>query len=222
MSDITTVLDAISTELSGLRTTPPATVPMTLDAFQQYCDTQIKLAKADANPAPRISALIEVVRVAKAHGWESLDTMQVPAYPGDVGETAAAEKMDVTLATPGQVAPPTGTGGFEAAATGPTGPATNTAAPAMRAMPPTFPQSTPAGAGEGWLAKAQELLAKSTDAALRNELTALLTAAGSKDAAIPVAKHDDDWPLDLATPAFLTGAKLKPEDDFGGDPRPRV
>lgn len=224
MSTIQDTLAAIAKELEGLRVPGPLTKAMTSEELIEYTKEQIALAKKDTDPGPRIKALSEVVNLAKAYSWEDGGTMSVAVYSGELSVQAGsrqAEIMDTTLGVPGPQAS-SSSGGMEAPS-GVTGPATNTARPVMRIMPPALPESTPAAGGEGWIAKAESVL-KSVDggAALLAELKGMLGAearpgdgAGFRQ---PVVK-DEGWPADLATKEFLEGKPASPRaDDFGSDP----
>lgn len=228
MPAITDTLAAIGTELAGLLSADSATRSMTLPQVVAYCKQQIDLAKSDSDPAPRIAALSAVVALAKAYTWEDGAAMTVPVFSGELSvdaQSAAAERIaehpGMSLATaPGDQASPAG-GAFEMPS-GVAGPSGNTVRPAGTFMPPTFPQSEPAAGAMGFMAKAAAALAKSGDAAVLNELKAILEGEakpGDGDALKDSVRKDDGWPLDLATKTFLEGKNEIPsEDDFGPDP----
>jgi len=235
MPNLKETFAAIDKELSGLLDdSSPQTAAMTAEQFVVYVQDQLTLAKSDSDPSARISALREVVSLAKAYSWEDNDTMSVPVFSGELskpGQSAAAERiaehpgMGLGSSVP-QGSTPAPEGSAFAGAAGPSGPASNTASPAARYMPPATPQSEPASPSEGFMAKAAALLEKSADgAALMTELKAMLDAeaqpgdgAAAKAEAAAAAK-DEGWPLDLATEAFLENKPaVRSEDDFGADP----
>lgn len=224
MTDLTTTFTAIDKELAALL--PNGSAPaiskmdMTPAQFVNYCGEQIALAKAGEDAANRIAHLQEIVSLAK-QGFEDGATVSVALYAGDLSVQAQsrwAEKMEQSFSVPGPQAAPA-TGGMEVPS-GPTGPLSNTAAPALSAMPPAFP-TVPASGAEGFIAKAAAVLAKAENGqALLAELTGMLTAeAQPGDGRASYVEKDDGWPHDLATKTFLDGATPTPaEDDFGGDP----
>jgi len=228
MPAITDTLAAIGTELAGLLSADSDTRAMTLTEVIDYCKSQIDLAKADTDPAPRIAALSAVVALAKAYSWETSSTMTVPVFSGELSvnaQSAAAERIaehpGKSLPTaPGTQASPS-SGAFENNA-GPTGPVGNTVRPAASYMPPASPHSTPAANAMGFVAKAAEVLAKSGDAAMLNELKAILEGEakpGDGEEMKDNVRKDDGWPADLATKTFLDGkSEIPTEDDFGPDP----
>lgn len=231
MTDFNSTLDALAHEIQGILKADES-VPMTKTEFAAYCAEQIKLAKADTDPAPRLAALAEQVALAKAYTWENSGPFGVSIYSGELAVTAQSahaernpqvvdsEKNGQGMAVPGPQATPSG-GAFEAPS-GPTGPASNTARPAMTAMPPAFPQSEPAANAEGFIAKAE--VAKSAEALLAAAHS--LLAEEGKSHQEPVAEalkapmnKDDGWPADLASESFLQRKpEVAPEEDFGGDP----
>lgn len=230
MPDLSKTFDAIDTELAGLLSddnteAKPTTVAMTPDQFLAYVGEQIKLAKADVDPRPRVEALKQVVALAKAYAWESSDPFNVPVYSGDLSRQAQSADAERIADHPGKGL---GTGveqgapsGAFAGAAGPTGPASNTASPEQRIMPPAFPQSTPTASSQGFMAKAAQVLAKADNGeALLAELGAMLdqeAEAGDGDA-VATDSRDDGWPLDLASESFLDGKQVPPADNFGVDP----
>lgn len=234
MPELNDHLDAIGKELAGLLKSDdtPAAVDMTPEDLVKYAAEQIELAKSDEDPKPRLEHLAGVVDLAKAYSWEDGGSMSVSVYSGPLSVQAGSRQAEKIAEHPGkpcgvdQKATPAA-GAFENAS-GPTGPASNTAKPTARYMPPTFPQSSPAGAAEGWMAKAADLL-KSVDGgeALVAEFQAMLNdeaQPGDGDDArkeAELAKKDDDgWPADLATESFLDDKPaVRDEDDFGSDPK---
>lgn len=218
-------LDALGKELAGLLKADDAQ-DMTPEQFLAYTTEQIALAKSDKDPTERLEHLAGVVELAKMHSWEESDTMSVSVYSGPLSVQAGSRQAEKIAEHPGKglgvsQEAPVASGGFEGAA-GPTGPASNTASPEARYMPPAFPQSMPTGAAEGWMAKAADLL-KSVDGGegLLAELTEMLNAeAQPGDGEEDVIKSDDDdgWPADMATESFLDGKPaVRDEDDFGAD-----
>jgi len=238
MPELNDTLEAIGKELAGLiKAEEPATEKvMTPEEFVAYAAEQITLAKSDEDPKPRLEHLAGVVDLAKAYSWEDGGGMSVSVYSGPLSVQAGSRQAEKIAEHPGkpcgvdQKASPS-TGAFEAAS-GPTGPASNTARPAARYMPPAFQQSEPAANAEGFLAKAATVL-KSVDGGelLLGELAAMLSedakaeavAAGEptadKGSAEPIAKMDDGWPSDCAAESFLKGEpEIKEDEDFGADP----
>lgn len=235
MPELNDHLDAIGKELAGLLKADddtPAAVDMTPEDLVKYAAEQIALAKSDADPKPRLEHLAGVVDLAKAYSWEDGGSMSVSVYSGPLSVQAGSRQAEKIAEHPGkglgtgsQAAP--AAGAFESAS-GPTGPASNTAKPEARYMPPTFPQSAPAGAAEGWMAKAADLL-KSVDGgqALVAEFQAMLNAEAQpgdgdeeRKEAAELAKKADGWPDDLATESFLDDKPaVRDEDDFGSDPK---
>ncbi len=232
MTELNATLEAIGKELTGLFTAPaqPAAVDMTLGEFVTYCKSQIDLAKSDTDSTVRLAELCKVFEIAKMHGWEETDTMSVSIFSGDLSvesQSASAERLappdGQSLSVPGGQAAPA-SGAFEGAS-GPTGPASNTAKPAARYMPPAFPQTAPASSGEGWMAKAAEFkahLAKAAGGAgLIAEFEAMLANEPAQvgDTAPTQVSKDDGWPGDLATESFLEGKQAHASEDyFGTDP----
>lgn len=232
MTELNDTLEAIGKELSGLFAAPAqsSAVDMTLVEFVAYCKSQIDIAKSDTNSSVRLAELCKQFEIAKMHGWEETDTMSVAIYGGDLSvesQSASAERLAPPdgqgISVPGAQAAPA-SGAFESAS-GPTGPASNTAKPAARYMPPAFPQATPVASGEGWMAKAAEFkasLAKAEGGAgLLAEFEAMLAQEPAKpgDAAPTQVTKDDGWPGDLATDSFLEGKQaFANEDYFGTDP----
>lgn len=237
-NELNKTLDAIGTELAGLLSVEdinPQSQTMTLDQFVAYCAEQIKLAKADANPTPRLAALSQIVALAKAYSWEDGAAMSVPLFSGELAVTsqsAYAERNPTAIdsemngqgfSVPGLQAAPAG-GAFETSSAGPSGPPSNTAKPAARYMPPAFPQSEPAAAAQGFMAKAASILEKSAEGkTLLAEFNALLgnepAQPGDGDGFKKAVSKDDGWPHDLATDTFLNGKPaVANEDDFGTDP----
>lgn len=232
MTDISKTLHTIEAELQALRVEEHSTAvtkTMTFDEFIAYVQEQTALVKSDSDPKPRIEALIKVVALAKMENWEEGSTAAFPIFSGPESVQAQSANAERNAGDdgqslgmpPGPQAAPSGAA-FESAS-GPTGPATNTAAPASRAMPPV-PGAQPTGAG-GFMAKAREVLGKSAEGqALLSEFASFLDSAPAEgvtfddDAKAPVAK-DAGWPDDLANEHFLN-EQAAPEDadNFGTDP----
>lgn len=231
-TDINKTFDAIDSELASLMSvgTSADSLVMNQTQFVHYCQEQIALAKAGEDAENRVAHLKEIVSLAKKEGWEETDTQTVSVYSGELSVQSQSrwkEKMEAGFTPPGPEGVPT-SGGFENGGGGPTGPASNTAAPAGRYMPPAFPQATPAASAEGFIAKAdafKENLAKAHGGeALIAEFNAMLGAETTEGApaieAVPVQK-DDGWPKDLAAESFLNGTEpVAAADDFGADPSP--
>lgn len=225
MTDLTKTFAAIDSELAGLLSADDATtIDMDAEQFTGYCQAQIELAKAGEDAANRISHLQEVIAKAKGGGWSDNSTIPVKVYRGELSVDAQsrwAEKMDVNFRVPGPEASPAA--GAFAKPSGPTGPASNTAAPAGRYMPPATPTSTPAATSEGFIAKAREVLGKADGATeLLSQFNALLTGEASEPGDLeitPTPRELDTWPDDMASKESMAGdAPLAEVDSFGGDP----
>ena len=227
MPDMNQHLDALGAELAGLLKADDAATEtvMTPEAFVAYATEQMALAKSDKDPTERLEHLAAVVELAKAHGWEESDTFSVSVYSGPLSVSAGSRQAEKIAEHPGKglgvsQEAPVASGGFEGAS-GVTGPASNTAAPAARYMPPAFPESTPAASAEGWMSKAAVVLKSHGEDALLAELTAMLGEEAQPDDGkeeVEVAKNDDVWPDDLATESFLADKPaVAEEDNFGPD-----
>lgn len=208
MPTINEALAAVEKELAAIVAPAPVTKSMTHAEFIAYVQEQVALAKTDADPVARIDALRKQIDLAK-NGWETSATIPVSVYSGDLSidaTSAAGERSEVSLSVPGpQSAPAAGAFESEGSMSGPAPTAD------ARIMPPALPQSQPAAGAEGFMAKAEKVLAKAVDgnmliAALRDEL---------EDKPAPViAKDSDGWPTDLARDT----ADVDAEGDFGFDP----
>lgn len=230
MPNFTDQIAAIDSELAALLTPvesepEPQVITMTPEELASYAKNQLELAKADTDPTARLTALHEVIALAKAYSWEEKGSMGVSVYGGPLSvgaQSASGEESEKSVSVPGPQASP-GAQGFEASGGDMSGPAPTAAA---RAMPPAFPVS-PAASGQGWISKAEveAVIAKADNAdALAAAMKDLLSQPVEGDITIEqepeaVAKDDAHWPADLASKQFLDGEKVTDDViDFGDDP----